>query len=192
MVEGHEHKAFIPYDGVVKAIGPEKLRWVQDRVTRVEKGSVKLAGGEEIDYDFLVVATGSGATSGLPSRVNADEKNEAVEEVREVQRRVKESRRLVVVGGGAAGVELATDARSLYPEKSVTLVHSREAVMHRFGVELQKEALEGLKKLGVEVILGERVVEDLVETEGCVVLRGGRRVECDCLVRFIMATSAYR
>lgn len=35
------------------------------------------------------------------------------------------AKNIAVIGGGAVGVELATDIKSYYPEKSVTLVHSR-------------------------------------------------------------------
>jgi hypothetical protein len=98
-----------------------------------------------------------------------------------MQSGIKSAKSVVIVGGGAAGVEVATDAKDLYPEKKVTIVHSRDALMHRFGKELQEEALEGMKKLGVEVILGERVVaEDAVA--GTVTLRSGKVLECDKFV----------
>jgi NADH dehydrogenase FAD-containing subunit len=176
---GHEHKAFVPYGPY---LGGAPARWVRDRVCEVGKGSVRLEGsGEEIPYEFLVIATGSGAGDSLPSRVGVTDKVEGTRLLREMQRRVKEAGRLLVVGGGAAGVELAADAKSLYPEKKVTLVHSRDAVMHRFGRELQEEALRSLTSLGVEVILGDRVAgED--EDAGIATLTSGRTVEYDYIV----------
>jgi NADH dehydrogenase FAD-containing subunit len=184
VVSDHEHKAFIPYTPYLTAVAPPGgVRWVKDRVTAVNRTSVRLRDSEEeTPYDFLVLATGSGDGEVLPSRVGSEKKVEGIELLRGVQRRIRDAEKIVVVGGGAAGVELATDAKAVYPEKHVVLVHSRDAVMHRFGPELQEAALKGLTDLGVEVILGERVVGDSGE-KGIVSLSSGRTVECDYLVR---------
>lgn len=138
--------------------------------------------GEEVPYEYLVVATGSGEGVVLPSRVGADDKEAGIELLRGVQTRIKDAKKVVVVGGGAAGVELATDAKGAYPNKHVVLVHSRDAVMHRFGPEFRKAALDGLRDLGVEVILGERLVSQDAE-KGTVTLSSGKVIECDYLVR---------
>ncbi|KAJ2966689.1 hypothetical protein NQ176_g10030 [Zarea fungicola] len=95
-----------------------------------------------------------------------------------MQQRIAKAETVVVVGGGAAGVEVATDAKSLYPNKHIILVHSRSAVMHRFGKELQKAAMEGLKRLEVEVILEDRVIEE-DDANGSVTLKSGRKINCD-------------
>ncbi|SPO05558.1 uncharacterized protein DNG_08245 [Cephalotrichum gorgonifer] len=176
---GHEHKAFIPYG---PHLNGAPVKWVQDRVAEVERESVRLEGsGEDIPYEMLVIATGSGAGDSLPSRVGATSKVDGVRLLRDMQGRIKAARRLLVIGGGAAGVEVATDAKSLYPEKVVTLVHSREAVMHRFGGELQAEALKSLRDLGVELILGDRLdTED--EATGIATLKSGRAVEYDYIL----------
>ncbi|KAL8381589.1 hypothetical protein RB595_005733 [Gaeumannomyces hyphopodioides] len=183
-VEGHEHKAFIPYGPhLAGAASPGRLRWVTGRVASASRGSVRLEGddGEVIPYDYLVVATGSGVGAGLPSRVGAADREGGLGRIREVQRRVAAAGRVVVVGGGAAGVELAADAKARHRDKDVVLVHSRPAVMHRFGPELQAAALEGLRGLGVEVVLGERAS---VDADGRLVtlLRSGRKIECDLFI----------
>lgn len=187
VAEGHEHKAFIPYGGFLPAGALEadggKVAWVQGRVARISRESVTLEGSdEEIPYEFMIVATGAGAADSLPSRVPTADKAEGMELLREMQRRIKASKNLVVVGGGAAGVELATDAKSKYPEKKVTLVHSRQSVMHRFGPGLQKAAMDGIKELGIECITGDRLVSEDKE-KGIAVLKSGREIACDCLVR---------
>ncbi|TGJ77598.1 hypothetical protein E0Z10_g10673 [Xylaria hypoxylon] len=181
VIEGHEHKAFIPYGPYLRHIPESALRWVQGRAVRITKDSVHLSSGEEVPYEFLVVATGAGASDALPSRVDSDDKSEGITKLKNIQTRIKEAKNLVVVGGGAAGVELATDAKSQYPEKTVVLVHSRDSVMHRFGPELQKAATEGLKDLGVEVITGDRLIGEDKE-RGVVTLKSGEEVECDFLV----------
>jgi NADH dehydrogenase FAD-containing subunit len=179
VTKDHEHKAFIPYG---KYIPPGLVRWVQGRVETVERTLVQLANGQRIPYEFLLVATGSGATDVLPSRTGVDEKIEGILLLREMQSMIERSQNLVVVGGGAAGVELAADAKALYQGKNVVLIHSHEAVMNRFGPELQVAALKGLKALGVQVILGERLVNERAE-DNIATLSSGREVPCDFLVR---------
>jgi len=182
VIGGHEHKAFIPYTPEFFARCPKGMvQWVRDRVKSVRNHSVILHSGDEIPYEFLIIATGSTVPHGLPSRVGAENREDGIEILKAMQARIKTATRLVVAGGGAAGVELATDAKNQYPDKSVTLVHSRQAVMHRFGPGLQESAMDGLRTLGVDVILGERV--DPQSADGkFITLASGRKVECDCFI----------
>ncbi|KAK8085119.1 Fe-regulated protein 8 [Apiospora hydei] len=181
-VVGQEHKAFIPYGPFLKGVPEGRVRWVRDQVAKVDRDRVWLEKSrEQIPYAFLVIATGAGAAVRLPSRVAANTKNEGVALLQDMQRNIKEAQHLVVVGGGAAGVELAADAKHRYPEKHVTLVHSRKAVMHRFGPELQAAALQGLDELGVETILQERTATNSI-VEGQITLQSGGRIKCDLLV----------
>lgn len=178
VAEGHDHKAFIPYG---PHLGGAPAKWLRDHVLEVRREAVVLGSGEEVPYEFLVIATGCGAGDGLPTRVGATEKVVGTGLLREMQGRIKSAERLLVVGGGAAGVEVATDAKSLYPEKTVTLVHSRDSVMHRFGPELQTEASKRLADLGVDVILGDRLAAEDDET-GIATLKSGDTVEYDYIV----------
>ena len=182
VIEGHEHKAFIPYTPDFFADGPKNMvQWVRDRVTTVGRKSVTLRSGQDIPYEYLIIATGSTVPDGLPSRVGVESKEEGVELLRGVQARIKAAKHIVVAGGGAAGVELATDAKDHYPDKCVTLVHSRLALMHRFGPGLQTGAMESMERLGVEVILGDKVLADSADGE-FITLASGKRIECDCFV----------
>ena len=148
----------------------------------------------EIAYEYLVIATGSVSkeqagtddVAGLPARLLDDERADGVERMKRMHDKIRKANNIVVVGGGAAGVELATDAASYFAgeddaaRKKVTLVHSRDAPMHRYEKRLQKAAMESMEKLGVEVILGDRLVGE--EQNGEVTMRSGRKVECDMLV----------
>ncbi|KAF1730743.1 Apoptosis-inducing factor 2 [Beauveria bassiana] len=183
---GHEHKAFIPYGKYADAVDGA-LHWIKDRAVGITESEVLLqnggggGGGEGVPYSYLVIATGAAVQSGLPSRVNHTEKAEGIRLLQEMQQRIAQADTVVVVGGGAAGVEVAADAKSLYPNKHIILVHSRPAVMHRFGKELQTAAMEGLKRLEVDVILEDRVIEE-DDANGTVTLKSGRKIDCNCLI----------
>ncbi|KAK3988932.1 hypothetical protein QBC44DRAFT_242610 [Cladorrhinum sp. PSN332] len=180
VVEGHEHKAFIPYSADFFAQGPKGMvNWIRDRVETVKKETVVLRSGNEVKYDYLIIATGSTVPGGLPSRAGGEDREGGMERLRAMQARIKNATHIVVAGGGAAGVELATDAKDLYPDKSVALVHSRQALMHRFSSGLQQGTAEAMTRLGVEVVLNEKV--DPASADGkTITLSSGRQLECDC------------
>lgn len=52
---------------------------------------------------------------------------------------LKQAPRVVVVGGGALGIQFASDLKFVYPEKEVTLLHSRERMMPIYPQELHDE-----------------------------------------------------
>lgn len=85
--------------------------------------------------------------------MTATDSGEACAELRTVQENVKSARKIVVVGGGAVGIELAADIKSFYP---VTLVHSRGRLLNNFGPRLHEYVLNVFRRLEIETILGER------------------------------------
>jgi thioredoxin reductase len=43
--------------------------------------------------------------------------------------KIRKSENICIVGGGASGCELAGEIRNCFPEKNITLVHSKERVL---------------------------------------------------------------
>ncbi|SPO21435.1 uncharacterized protein UTRI_00912 [Ustilago trichophora] len=115
----------------------------------------------QIPYSHLVYALGSHLPD--PLRTEARFKADGTHWMREIQERVKVSDEIVLVGGGALGVQFATDIASVHPGKKVTLIHSRKQLLPNFDERVHDIAYHRLKQLGVNVVLGER----LALTEGC-------------------------
>ncbi len=88
-----------------------------------------------------------------------------------------ETFRTVVVGGGAAGVELAFtfDARleRAGTGRRLTLLEDSERVLAGFAPSLERRALAEARRRGIEVATGRRVVEVAADA---VVLEGGERL----------------
>lgn len=53
---------------------------------------------------------------------------------------------------------MSTDIKELYPEKNVTLVHSRDQIMNNFHPLLHETIEKRAKVLGINLVLGQRVV----------------------------------
>lgn len=170
VVPGHERQAFIPYDGIARDAPNGIFRHVRDTATLITEDQVNLASGDKVDYAYLTIATGS--WQALPAKVTATDSGEACAELRTVQENIKSARKIAVVGGGAVGIELAADIKSFYPEKHVTLVHSRGQLLNNFGPRLHEFVLNVFRRLEIETILGERpqilpgVAEDRGGTDG--------------------------
>ncbi|XP_010176274.2 apoptosis-inducing factor 2 [Antrostomus carolinensis] len=88
----------------------------------------------------------------------------AIQTYEDMVKEIEKSERILVVGGGAAGVEMAAEIKTEYPAKEVTLIHSKIALAD---VELldsvRQEVKEILLRKGVRLLLSERVsnVENL-------------------------------
>ncbi|OJJ45264.1 hypothetical protein ASPZODRAFT_133905 [Penicilliopsis zonata CBS 506.65] len=194
VLSGYEGRAFIPVrDGLKGYAPPHAFRWVTGCVERIipdEKtnggsggeGKIVLTSGESIEYAYLIVATGATAT--LPSRVGKNDKAEGIAELQRVQERIGQAETIAVLGGGAAGVELAADIKSYRPEKEVTLIHSRGSLLNTYGEKLQQAAFDELTKLGVHICLGERVQLAEGQTEGEIQLKD-EAVSFDYIVKCV-------
>ncbi|KFZ23965.1 hypothetical protein V502_01557 [Pseudogymnoascus sp. VKM F-4520 (FW-2644)] len=155
VMTGHEHMSFIPYDGVAKNAPPGIFKRIQDTAVGLTKNQVLLASGDRIDYAYVAIATGS--SQPLPVQVLATERSDACQELQGVQETIKASQNIAIIGGGAVGVELASDIKDFYPDKDVTLIHSRGQLLSHFGKRLQDYALKALREeLKICVLLNER------------------------------------
>ncbi|WFD44669.1 hypothetical protein MPSI1_003339 [Malassezia psittaci] len=114
-----------------------------------------------IPYSHLIYALGSHMPD--PLRHDTYSKEKSVSWMRDAHNRIAQSQEIVLVGGGALGVELATDIKTLFPEKDVTLIHSRKQLLPNFDARIHEHASAQLKKLGVNLVLGHR----LALAEGC-------------------------
>ncbi|RYO88690.1 hypothetical protein DL766_004430 [Monosporascus sp. MC13-8B] len=155
VMTGHEHEAFIPYDGVARGAPAGIFTRIQDTAVGLTENQVLLESGDKIDYAYLAIATGS--SQPLPVQVTATERIDACHELQGVQEIIKANHKIAVVGGGAVGVELASDIKDFYPDKDVTLIHSHGRLLSHFGKRLGDYALSALQdELKIRVLLNER------------------------------------
>lgn len=155
VVPEREQRAFIPYTGIMANTPKGIFEQVQDVAVGVREGDVvEMASGRKIPFAYLAIATG--VTQSPPAKLLACEKADACGELRVLQTRIQDARRIAIVGAGAVGVQMAGDIKSFYPEKSVLLIHSRQQLMSSFGVRLHEYVLGKLQTMGIDIMLGER------------------------------------
>ncbi|KAJ1935528.1 hypothetical protein EC988_008460, partial [Linderina pennispora] len=129
-------------------------------ISQVTPHFVELAGSQErLEFDYLVLAMG--VSRQAPIGVSASTKDEFIRDIEYDHALIKSAESIVVVGGGAVGTELAADLKTDFPEKTITLVHSRDLpVPGPFLHEFRQGAADILRKLGVNTLFSQRVVNE--------------------------------
>lgn len=187
ILSGHEHKAFVPYSGVFTAAVQHKA--VKARATHVHPNHVEIdttwEGSNKVPFDYLVLATGTRLAA--PSMMPFDDKAPSVKYLQAYQSQLQQSRHVTIVGGGAVGVQMALDLRELYPEKEVTLIHSRDALMHQFHRDFHAILKVAFDQQGIRLITNTRakVPEKGFPNDGSqftVDLTNGEQVETDFVI----------
>ena len=141
----------------------------------VAERTVKLLSGQEVSFDGLVIATGA-----TPRHLPAFKGRDGVVTIRDVgdsidlrRRLMQPSARLVVVGGGFLGMEVAATARGLGAE--VTVVEPLPTPLARvLGPEIgaaiaemhRDRGVDVRTGIGVESVIGEERVEAVVLSDG--------------------------
>ncbi|KAM6105703.1 LOW QUALITY PROTEIN: ferroptosis suppressor protein 1 [Pterocles gutturalis] len=126
-----------------------------------ERQQVLLSDGEELHYSHLILASSDGPFRKFNKVIDMES---AIQTYENMVKEIEKSERILVVGGGAAGVEMAAEIKTEYPAKEVTLIHSKIALAD---VELldsvRQEVKEILLRKGVHLLLSEKVsnVENL-------------------------------
>ena len=128
-------------------------RVAADRAVKVDAGRVVLASGEELPADYLVLATGSSYP--FPAKSDVDRTVDAHEKTLGTHAALAAAARVLLVGAGAVGIELAGEIKAVWPSKQVTLMDVADDVLGGpFRPELRAELRRQLAGLGVEVLLG--------------------------------------
>ena len=146
-------KIFLPYDRLLT-----NGRVVRDRAVEVSADRVVLASGESITADYIGLATGSAYP--FPAKSDAHDAEDAIDNYRAAYTELTEANRVLLVGAGPVGIELAGEIAAKWPEKHITLLDLADDVLgDRFRPDLRAELRTQLLDLGVELVLGEGLRE---------------------------------
>lgn len=131
-----------------------------------------------IDFDYLVYALGSHLPAPIniwspsrsvgPGTPNASQDSLLLDEhdgtkeksrqwLRTAHHRIRAASSVLVVGGGALGVQFATDIADVYPNKEVTLAHSRDQLLPGFDRWMHDQIVNRLREANVRLLLGARI-----------------------------------
>ncbi|KFX87151.1 hypothetical protein V490_08500 [Pseudogymnoascus sp. VKM F-3557] len=162
--ETYGEKAWRKYEDV-KAIQHPSIRVVQGSVSKLncesKTATITHSTGHTsiVEYDYAICCSGLRREHpSVPQSLFREKYLEECQSHISDIRSVKES--IVIIGGGAVGVEMSAELKLCFPDKSIKLIHSHERVLSGEPLpdNFKDVALELLHEQGVETILGERVV----------------------------------
>lgn len=137
-----------PYDRLLS-----RGQVVRGRASAIDAVGVTLHEGQRIEADAIIVATGS--TYAAPFKPQGDSVDQFKAQLREASEQVIAAERIVIVGAGAVGVELAGEIKAVHPAKQVALVSDQAQMFPMYRAELHQALLSKLTRLGVELFLGQ-------------------------------------
>lgn len=128
-------------------------RVIHDSAISADPGGVTLAAGGRVDADFLVMATG--ATHSFPARPRTltTGSAEAAADLRETGAQLAEADRVLLLGAGPVGLELAGEIREFWPAKQVTIVDPSSELVPGYLPGVRSELHRQLDELGIELRL---------------------------------------
>lgn len=115
-----------------------------------DKKIVILDNKEEVNYDYLIIASGARAPSeAFKVYQSSDITRQALKDTFED---IKKSKNICIIGGGPTGVELSGEVAFTYKDKKVTLYTGEKQPLPMLDTYRGNAASSKLKVLGVEVI----------------------------------------
>lgn len=130
-------------------------RHLKDKVVSVDPGGVSLASGARIEADYIVLATGSSYP--YPANPSSDDTAAALSDFRATHRALSQAQRVLILGGGPVGLELAAEIREVWADKAITVAEPGSSLLPAFLPEVRESLLQQLSELKIEVLTGTRL-----------------------------------
>lgn len=159
---------------------------VRDRAVGVDPRGVRLESGGRVDADYVVLASGS--SYAFPAKMHTDIAEDALAALHGAHKELAGAERVLILGAGPVGLELAGEIATTWPDKKITIVDPAGELMPGFLPELVADLRGQLEALGVELRLGtglaaEPPVAPGVAEEFTVADRDGTQLTADIWFR---------
>jgi len=183
--QGHlEDSALIPLDKNFVGGNGTLLTGTATQIVPAKDGSsggeVVLASGEKVPYAVLVLATGSAYEGPLAL---PDSKPEVVQWTEEWRKTFENAKHVVLVGGGAVGIEMAGEIKDAYPNKKVTIVQGDSGLLNgTYPAKFRKDIEARIRKRGIELVLDDYIDVIPPPGAGSVTTRKGKVLPADLVV----------
>jgi ATP-binding cassette subfamily C protein len=140
--------AFFPFKTLL-----DRGRVIRATAVSVDPSGVTLDSGERVEADYLVLATGSGYT--YPAKPNPASTDIAkqLDDLRETHKELAGADRVLILGAGPVGLELAGEIKEVWPDKHVVIIERADQVLPGFLPEVRDDLRRQLDKLGIELRL---------------------------------------
>lgn len=130
----------------------KKAHFINGFVKTISKKNV-LVNGKKLSYDYLVICTGSSYIPPIREEnvIIADH----IHHLENKHNELEKSKKILIIGGGLVGVELAAEICTAYKDKEITIIHAMDRLIERNPEKASKYAQKFLENEGVKIIFNE-------------------------------------
>ena len=168
-----------------KPLIDKNVEIISDEVIDIDENRAVTIGGKEIEYEKLVLATGS--TPRMPPIEGTDLKGvytikKSFDFLKGFKEKIKKAKKIVIIGGGFIGFEVADELLKL--NKKVTIVEMMEhCLCAAFDDEFCEMGEKEMKKMGAEIITG-KIAKSIKgkENASSVILDDGTTLKADMVI----------
>ncbi len=131
---------------------------MRDAAVGLDTRGVVLEGGGRVDADYVVLATGS--TYAYPARPRPGRRTSAgaLADLQATHDELALATRVLVLGAGPVGLELAGEIRDVWPDKGIVVVGRGAELLPGYLPEIREDLRRQLVALDIELRLGTRLV----------------------------------
>jgi NADH dehydrogenase FAD-containing subunit len=97
------------------------VEFIRDEVTALETNCAVTKSGQRVQFDYCVIAVGSSYAGFMKPAPATSTAAQRLSEMHAHSEQLKAAAHVLIVGGGASGVELAFEILDVYPSKKVTV-----------------------------------------------------------------------
>ena len=135
------------------------VQHIMKKAIGVQQNRLNLDDGAGIDFDYLVIASGSSSKSWpyLKSSETGMDARQAEVEIEGAALEKADS--VLIIGGGAVGVELAGEIAFKWNDKKITIVNGNSRILSALSKKMAVRSEKLLRRLGVEIINNCRLTE---------------------------------
>jgi NADPH-dependent 2,4-dienoyl-CoA reductase/sulfur reductase-like enzyme len=165
-------------------LNANKIEIINNEVTDRKDLTLILADNSEIEFEKLIIATGSKAV--MPKIEGADKENVFLvkkdkEYLKIMKSRIQEANKIVILGGGYIGVEVADEL--IKEKKDVTVIEMMDSLLQSMDNEFGEKVKEILINQGGKVITRKSVQKILGDAKvNGVELNDNTTIDCDLLI----------
>ncbi|WP_455279663.1 NAD(P)/FAD-dependent oxidoreductase, partial [[Eubacterium] cellulosolvens] len=162
-------KITIPFEKIVK-----RGKVVVDQLTNLTDQYVETR-NEKITYDYLIASTGIEYPISLDNQENVFTLKSGISAL-QINQKIANAKKVLIIGGGLIGTEIAGELVTKMKDKRVTIVHSKDRLIERNPAKASFYAQKFLEKKGVKIIFNEKIVKH----EGRIFISNkGSKIEAD-------------
>lgn len=152
-------------------------RFMQAEVAQLSAKQARLADGQVIHFKHAVIASGSRYPAMAVAKTHsALDIASRTAEMQQSFQQLQQAKKVLVIGGGVVGVELAGEIAHAFPSIELTLAHGGSQILDGFKTKAQQKARQQLENLGVNLQLNRRYQQ---QGDGYLDSATGEKVDAD-------------